>query len=419
MKYQEARVLVIGKTGNGKSSFINYLLDEAKAPTGIGKPITQEFEEYEKIVDDKLKLIVTDSKGLESNKDDFESIIKNIKSYIQSKNSSDNVAEFFHVVFYCLKYNTKRIEEQEIELIKQLKELLKFNIHFIITGCDSIKSVEEFNEYEEHIKKELGKDTRLYKVCSIEVEKRGGQKTQKYGKEEVINGVIDLIFENLATVFAYDFAHKYVVSYNKTLDNYEERLNKTIDSNIGFFSRLFSFLDTTRAEVKAEFEKVRSQIIDEIEKLQNNMTNEYSIKLDEIFTFCNVLSDTFGLKQTLSKSLNTKALKDTLHFKEYGLWDSFANMFTNNDAKESFKKYFNSLKIPLNANINQNNNTTSVDINLSDSSIVKFLGLTDIARGVESVLNYLNKLSSNSKEKFSGEKKLVEDIKAVIMQSKQ
>lgn len=415
MQYQEARVLVVGKTGNGKSSFINYLLDGDIAPTGIGKPITQEFKEYEKVVDDKLRLIITDSKGLESNKDDFESIIKNIKTYIENKNSSDNVAEFFHVVFYCLKYNTKRIEEQEIKLIKQLKELLKFNIHFIITGCDSIKSNEEFSEYEGHIKKELGDDTRLYKVCSIEIEKRGGQKTQKYGKKEVINGVIDLIFENLATVFAYDFAHKYALSYNQTLDDCKERLNKTIDSNIGFFKRLFSFLDTTRAEVKAEFEKVRSQIIDEIEKLQNNMTNEYSTKLDEIFTFCNVLSDTFGVKQTLSKSLNIKALKDTLYFKEYGLWDSFCNMCTNNDAKESFEKYFNSLKIPLNANINQSNNTASIVIKSDDSSIVK----TGIAKGFGLALNFLKELSNNSKEKFNGEKKLVEDIKAVIMQSKQ
>ncbi|MEG0051398.1 MAG: GTPase [Terrisporobacter sp.] len=43
-----AKVLILGRTGVGKSSFINYLLDNKSAKVGVGEPITQEmFTTYE------------------------------------------------------------------------------------------------------------------------------------------------------------------------------------------------------------------------------------------------------------------------------------------------------------------------------------------------------------------------------------
>ena len=59
-----ARILLLGKTGVGKSSFVNYFLGKDVAVTGIGKPVTQELKEFE-IEHNGLYLNVTDSKGLE------------------------------------------------------------------------------------------------------------------------------------------------------------------------------------------------------------------------------------------------------------------------------------------------------------------------------------------------------------------
>ena len=40
------RILLLGKTGVGKSSFINYFLGKDVAAAGAGKPCTQELTKY-------------------------------------------------------------------------------------------------------------------------------------------------------------------------------------------------------------------------------------------------------------------------------------------------------------------------------------------------------------------------------------
>ncbi len=41
-----ANIIVLGHTGSGKSSFINYLVGQNMMTTGVGKPVTQNFDCY-------------------------------------------------------------------------------------------------------------------------------------------------------------------------------------------------------------------------------------------------------------------------------------------------------------------------------------------------------------------------------------
>ena len=60
-----AKILLLGKTGVGKSSFINYFLGKELAKTGAGKPITQEITAYE-VDDGRYPIEIFDSKGIEA-----------------------------------------------------------------------------------------------------------------------------------------------------------------------------------------------------------------------------------------------------------------------------------------------------------------------------------------------------------------
>ena len=59
------KILLLGKTGVGKSSFVNYLFDKELAQTGVGLPITQETTMYKSEVNG-VDVEVYDTKGLEA-----------------------------------------------------------------------------------------------------------------------------------------------------------------------------------------------------------------------------------------------------------------------------------------------------------------------------------------------------------------
>ena len=60
-------VLIIGKTGTGKSSFANYLFDVDKFTIGSGEPVTSWAENFQAYHFEKkgIKINVYDSVGLE------------------------------------------------------------------------------------------------------------------------------------------------------------------------------------------------------------------------------------------------------------------------------------------------------------------------------------------------------------------
>ncbi|MBQ9490004.1 MAG: 50S ribosome-binding GTPase, partial [Lachnospiraceae bacterium] len=69
---RKANIIVIGKTGAGKSTLINSLLGERVADTGMGTAITQENKKYDRqiIAIDGLPINISvyDTVGLELDK---------------------------------------------------------------------------------------------------------------------------------------------------------------------------------------------------------------------------------------------------------------------------------------------------------------------------------------------------------------
>src|SRR5690606_41048071 len=68
-------ILLVGKTGVGKSTLINNVFRERLAATGIGKPITQHLRRISK---EGLPIVLYDTKGLELNEETQKRIKKEL-----------------------------------------------------------------------------------------------------------------------------------------------------------------------------------------------------------------------------------------------------------------------------------------------------------------------------------------------------
>lgn len=115
-KMKPVNILLIGKTGVGKSTLINNVFRENLAKTGIGRPITKHLR---KITKEGIPIALYDTRGLELNLEVQKEIQKEIFSTI-SEGKKHSTNEEIHLVYYCINANSSRIEPLELELIKTL-----------------------------------------------------------------------------------------------------------------------------------------------------------------------------------------------------------------------------------------------------------------------------------------------------------
>lgn len=121
----QCNILVIGKSGVGKSTLINALFGERLAEAGAGKPITKNIQQY---TTESCPVTVYDSPGLELSSsnpitkifcDHNTQLKKDVYQLIDAKKKLEP-KEHIHVIWYCISNQGDRIEKLEEDWLKEL-----------------------------------------------------------------------------------------------------------------------------------------------------------------------------------------------------------------------------------------------------------------------------------------------------------
>ena len=292
-----AKVLLLGKTGVGKSSFINYFIGKDVAEAGGGKPITQELTAYE-VNDGKYPLEIFDSKGLEAMEASEQK--EELIDLIARRNNGKNVLNWFHTIFYCTSVE-KRFEDFEARFIKELQGEISQHVHIILTKCDSVKPG-VIQEMKKTIREKLGSSkVDIFEVVSVNQKFRDGTEAVQRGKEVLSEQVFRLLWEDIADKLSTDYARslhrKLIVIADNTLEDAEKLVDKTVS-----LKTLIEFVKDENA-VDERLEELASEMDERMDTAIEDSNREF----DEILkpaaklysSYKGIVTDTFAGKAFL------------------------------------------------------------------------------------------------------------------------
>ena len=135
-------IIVAGKTGVGKSTLINAVFRENLAETGIGKPVTDHMR---KISKKNIPLTIYDTRGFEMGKEVQKQVKDEVVDTINKGLATQDINKTIHCIWYCINAASNRVEQEEIEWIKELScdnQITQVPIIIVLTKSYSKKDAQ-------------------------------------------------------------------------------------------------------------------------------------------------------------------------------------------------------------------------------------------------------------------------------------
>ena len=275
-----AKILVLGKSQAGKSSFINYYLNTKAAEIGKGKPTTIGYcIEYE-YNEGQYPIKIYDNQG-------FETAIANqqkdeIIKFVAKHNNSSDVLNWFHTIFYCTSAHS-RFEDFEADFILDLSRTISQNIHIILTTCDGVSrsALDEKKAFIRQKLRSLGSKCHIFEVVSVHKKKLNGEIIEPYGKEAISESVFQLLWEDICSKISTEYAHEVRSNLISIVNKMEYEMLALMDKiftikGIVELSRDDDSFDDYFDELMPEFETVIDRYNEKYRKILQPVYSLYS-----------------------------------------------------------------------------------------------------------------------------------------------
>jgi len=115
---KKLNIIIVGKSGVGKSTLINSLFRGNFAETGLGRPVTQEIRRIEK---KDYPMVIYDTPGFELSKGQQNKVKDEILELIDQGFRSKDINDAIHCIWYCINVGGNRtFDETEVKWLKEL-----------------------------------------------------------------------------------------------------------------------------------------------------------------------------------------------------------------------------------------------------------------------------------------------------------
>ena len=337
-------VLVIGKSGVGKSSLLNYLFKKQIQETGTGEPVTEKgIFPFDYQYNDSFKICIYDTWGLEP--DNIRDWKKLIMDEVE-EHDKQHVSEWFNTIIFCLSANSDRVEDFEADIIKALvKENNQMVI--VITHCQNENDERSIIMKKRVLALTCVKDNQVVFVSNVE-KKLIGKKVTKFGREKIFTVIVRNLWDSLKVKVPYNIKKQLIDNFDSKKKEFETEINKKWllfqrDKNLTEFEKkvnndFATFLSNEMDDINKKFSEAMDYynelslqyaeigLLDK-EKIMSNPTVHFDALKEfksEVETQVSIIREKLGDIITLLKSDVSKQV-----LKEFGV---------------AIKKYFSSSK---------------------------------------------------------------------------
>ena len=179
----KANIVIMGQSGNGKSTIVNAICGKNVAKTGKGSAVTTKNQVYTttyKLGRDTHTLNLYDTVGLELSEMTTQDTLNEIENYIiQSQRLS--TTKDVNIVWFCINNRSSRFQDFEVDLIRKLS--YEHEIPFIIVMTQCLEN--QMGELETSIRDALP-EIATVRILAQDYSLRGGTVIPAFGLDDLI-----------------------------------------------------------------------------------------------------------------------------------------------------------------------------------------------------------------------------------------